>query len=68
MAAEQGPNSEQLHEEFKRRIKAQRMLESAETTCMRLWARLASRQMTLGLVDGWKTLPREITPLTWLEP
>ena len=51
---------ERLHEEFKRRIKTQTVLPSAETAAMLFWALLASRQITLRKVDGWQTLP---TPL-----
>ena len=47
---------ERLHEEFKRRIKTQCMLPCAETACMLFWALLASGQITLRKVDGWKTL------------
>ena len=47
---------ERLHEEFKRRIKTQCMLPSAETACMLFWALLASGQITLRKVDGWQTL------------
>ena len=51
---------ERLHEEFKRRIKTQTVLPSAETAAMLFWALLASGQITLRKVDGWATLP---TPL-----
>ncbi|MGH7174687.1 MAG: IS256 family transposase [Gemmataceae bacterium] len=47
---------ERLHEEFKRRIKTQCMLPSAETACMLFWALLASGQITLRKVDGWQTM------------
>ena len=47
---------ERLHEEFKRRIKTQCLLPCAETACMLFWALLASGQITLRKVDGWKTL------------
>jgi putative transposase len=47
---------ERLHEEFKRRIKTQCILPCAETACMLFWALLASGQITLRKVDGWKTL------------
>lgn len=47
---------ERLHEEFKRRIKTQCMLPCHETACMLFWALLASGQITLRKVDGWKTL------------
>jgi transposase-like protein len=47
---------ERLHEEFKRRIKTQCVLPCADTACMLFWALLASGQITLRKVDGWKTL------------
>ena len=47
---------ERLHEEFKRRIKTQTVLPSAETAAMLFWALLASGQIKLRKVDGWKTL------------
>lgn len=47
---------ERLHEEFKRRIKTQTVLPSAETAAMLFWALLASGQVTLRKVDGWQTL------------
>lgn len=47
---------ERLHEEFKRRIKTQTVLPSAETAAMLFWALLASGQITLRKVDGWKTI------------
>jgi transposase-like protein len=47
---------ERLHEEFKRRIKTQTVLPSAETAAMLFWALLASGQITMRKVDGWKSL------------
>src|SRR3979411_1897197 len=47
---------ERLHEEFKRRIKTQTVLPSADTTAMLFWALLASGQSNMRKVDGWKTL------------
>src|SRR3981081_3030546 len=47
---------ERLHEEFKRRIKTQTVLPSAETAAMLFWALLASGQINMCKVDGWKTL------------
>jgi putative transposase len=47
---------ERLHEEFKRRIKTQTVLPSAETAAMLFWALLASSQITMRKVDGWRTL------------
>jgi putative transposase len=47
---------ERLHEEFKRRIKTQTVLPSAETAAMLFWALLASGQISMRKVDGWKTL------------
>src|ERR1700716_3787305 len=47
---------ERLHEEFKRRIKTQTLLPSAETAAMLFWALPASGQITMRKVDGWQTL------------
>ena len=47
---------ERLHEEFKRRIKTQTVLPSAETAAMLFWALLASGQINMRRVDGWQTL------------
>ena len=57
---------ERLHEEFKRRIKTQTVLPSAETAAMLFWALLASGQITMRKVDGWQTLaekPAAAVPL-----
>ena len=45
-----------LHEEFKRRIKTQCVLPTAETACMLFWALLACGQITPRRIDGWDTL------------
>ena len=58
------PNLERdraIHEEFKRRIKAQTVLPCAETAAMLFWALLASGQITMRKVDGWQTPPRNQT-------
>ena len=47
---------ERLHEEFKRRIKTQTVLPSAETAAMLFCALLASGQINMRKVDGWQTL------------
>ena len=47
---------ERLHEEFKRRIKTQTVLPSADTAAMLFWALLAGGQITMRKVDGWQTL------------
>ena len=47
---------ERLHEEFKRRIKTQTVLPSADTAAMLFWALLASGQIVMRKVDGWQTL------------
>ena len=47
---------ERPHEEFKRRIKTQRVLPCAETAAMLFWAWLASGQIALRKVDGWQSL------------
>ena len=52
---------ERLHEEFKRRIKTQTVLPSADTAAM-LWALLASGQINMRKVDGWQTPP----PSPWI--
>src|SRR3954462_1525987 len=57
---------ERLHEEFKRRIKTQTVLPSAETAAMLFWALLASGQITMRKVDGWHPLaekPAAAVPL-----
>jgi transposase-like protein len=51
---------ERLHEEFKRRIKTQTVLPSAETACMLFWALLASGQITMRKVNGWQSLGEKI--------
>src|SRR6266480_2533117 len=51
---------ERLHEEFKRRIKTQTVLPSAETAAMLFWALLAAGQITMRKVDGWQTLTHEL--------
>ena len=45
-----------LHEEFKRRIKTQTVLPSADTAAMLFWALLASGQISMRKIDGWQTL------------
>jgi putative transposase len=51
---------ERLHEEFKRRIKTQTVLPSADTAAMLFWALLASEQITMRKVDGWQTLAEKL--------
>jgi len=52
---------ERLHEEFKRRIKTQTLLPSAETAAMLFWALLAAGQIQMRKVDGWHTLGEPIS-------
>ena len=52
---------ERLHEEFKRRIKTQTVLPSADTAAMLFWSLLASRQISMRKVDGWQTLATKPT-------
>jgi len=52
---------ERLHEAFKRRIKTQTVLPSAETAAMLFWALPASGQITMRKVDGWQTLATKPT-------
>ena len=51
---------ERLHEEFKRRIKTQTVLPSAETAAMLFWALLSAGQITMRKVDGWQTLSHKL--------
>src|SRR4051794_26431628 len=51
---------ERLHEEFRRRIKTQTVLPSAETAAMLFWALLASGQITMRRVNGWQTLAQPL--------
>jgi putative transposase len=51
---------ERLHEEFKRRIKTQTVLPSAETAAMLFWALLAAGQITMRKIDGWQTLNQKL--------
>ena len=55
---------ERLHGEFKRRIKTQTVLPSAETAAMLFWALLASGQITMRKVDGWRSLNERPTNQT----
>jgi hypothetical protein len=45
-----------VHRGPKRRIKTQTVLPSAGTAAMLFWALLASGQINMRKVDGWKTL------------
>jgi putative transposase len=51
---------EALHKEFKRRIKTQTVLPSADTAAMLFWALLASGQFNMRKVDGWQTLATKL--------
>ena len=51
---------ERLHEEFKRRVKTQTVLPSAEIAAMLFWALLASGQITMRKVDGWQSLTQKL--------
>ena len=51
---------ERLHEEFRRRIKTQTVLPSAETAAMLFWALLASGQITMRKVDGSQSLTHKL--------
>ena len=55
---------ERLHEEFKRRIKTQTVLPSADTAAMLFWALLAAGQIAMRKVDGWQTLSQKLTDET----
>jgi transposase-like protein len=53
---------ERLHEEFKRRIKTQTVLPSAETASMLFRALLASGQIIMRKMEGWKILAEQPSP------
>ena len=52
---------ERLHEEFKRRIKTQTVLPSADTAAMLFWALLASGQINMRKINGWQTLAAKLS-------
>src|SRR5690242_5794081 len=58
---------ERLHQEFKRRVKTQTALPSAETAAMLFWALLASGQITMRKVDGWQSLAEKPTEQTMVD-
>ncbi len=47
---------EHLHEEFKRQIKTQCVLPTAEVAAMLYWTLLVCGRISLRRVDGWNTL------------
>ena len=49
-----------IEKEFKRRIKIQTVLPSAETAAMLFWALMASGQITMRKVDKWQTLGEKL--------
>jgi transposase-like protein len=53
---------ERLHEEFKRRIKTQTALPSADTAAILFWALLASGQFRMRKINGWQTFAKPIGP------
>jgi len=53
---------ERLNEEFRRRIKTQTVLPTAETVPMLFWALLASGQIVMRKIDGWQTLAQPLEP------
>jgi len=55
--------TERLHEEFRRRIKTQTVLPSAETAAMLFWALLATGQITMRKVNGWQTLAEPLAAI-----
>jgi Transposase, Mutator family len=55
---------ERLHEEFKRRVKTQTVLPSADTPVMLFWALLASGQINMRKVGRWLADAR-CEPHTW---
>jgi putative transposase len=58
---------ERLHEEFKRRVKTQTVLPSAETAAMLFWALLASGQITMRKADEWQSLGEKPAERTMID-
>jgi putative transposase len=52
-----------IEKEFRRRVKTQTVLPSAETAAMLFWALLASGQITMRKVDGWPTLAEPLASI-----
>jgi putative transposase len=60
---------ERLHKEFKRQIKTQSVLPSADIAAMLFWALLASGQINQREVDVWQTLAiKPIDQVPGLDP
>ncbi len=53
-------NGAGIEKEFKRRIKTQTVLPSAETAAMLFWTLLASGHITMRKVNGWQTLGEKL--------
>jgi putative transposase len=47
---------EQLHEDFRRRVKTQRSLPSGDAAVVLLFSFVASGQITLRRIDGWRKI------------
>jgi putative transposase len=56
-----------IEKEFKRRIKTQTVLPSAETAAMLFWALLASGQIIMRKVDGWQSMAEKPTVQTAID-
>jgi len=48
---------ERLHEEFRRRVKAQGSLPTEDAALVLLFGLVASGQIRLRRVDGWRQIP-----------
>lgn len=55
---------ERLHEEFRRRVKTQGSLPSEDPAVVLLFSLVASGQIKLRRIDGWKKLAAVLTPHT----
>ncbi len=60
--------AERLHEEFKRPVKTQAVLPSAETAAMPFRALAASGQIAMCKADGRQTLGEKLTHPVLLDP
>jgi hypothetical protein len=59
---------ERLHEEFKRTVKTQTVLPSADTPAILFWALLPCGQINMRKVDGWQTSCYRRTRHTEFQP
>ena len=55
---------ERLHEEFRRRVKTQDSLPTEDAALVLLFSLVASGQIKLRRIDGWRKIPAVLSPHT----